>query len=64
MKKCDKAIRRAYRKGREDGFDHGFNVAKMVYTEITADLIRQREELNSEIIMKDSEEEDEDGDTD
>lgn len=50
-KKCDKAIRRAYHKGRRKGFDHGFNVAKMIFTEITADLIRQIEALNNEIIL-------------
>lgn len=66
-KKCDKAIRRAYSKGREDGFDHGVNVTKMIYSEMTAELIRKHqreiEQLNSELILGEEEEED-DGDTD
>ena len=63
-KKCKKAVRKAYHKGREKGFDHGFNVAKMLYNEIAVDLKRQIEELNSEIIVKISEEEDEDNGSD
>lgn len=58
-KKCDKAIRRAYRKGRREGFDHGFNTAKMIFSEIATDLKRQLEELNSELIL--GEEESDDG---
>lgn len=61
-KKCDKALRRAYRKGRKDGFDHGFAVANAVHAEITAELIKDIEALNSELILG-IEEEDEDGDT-
>jgi len=60
-KKCEKALRRAYRKGRKDGFDHGFNTAMMIYTEIAADLKREIEELNSELILG---QEEEDVDTD
>jgi len=55
-KRCEKALRRAYRKGRKDGFDHGFNTAMMIYNEITADLKREIEELNSEIILGGEEE--------
>ncbi len=58
MKRCDKALRKAYRKGRKDGFDHGFNVAKMIYNEVAADLKREIEQLNSELILG---EEDTDG---
>lgn len=58
MKRCDKALRKAYRKGRKDGFDHGFEVAKMIYNEIAADLKREIEQLNSELILG---EEDNDG---
>ena len=58
-KKCDKAIRRAYRKGREKGFDHGVNVAKMIYTEIVVALKQELERLNSELIL--GEEESDDG---
>lgn len=65
-KECDKAIRRAYRKGREDGFDHGVNVTKMIYSEMTAELIRKHqreiEQLNSELILGEEEEEDDGGD--
>ena len=64
-KKCDKALRRAYRKGRKDGFDHGFNLANMIHSAVTAELIRQHqqeiEQLNSELILGEKEEED-DGD--
>lgn len=59
-KKCDKAIRRAYRKGRKDGFDKGIAVAQMIYNKIAVDLKRQLEELNSELIL--GEEEQDDGD--
>lgn len=60
-KKLQKALRRAYRKGRKDGFDHGFNTAMMIYNEVAADLKREIEELNSEIILG---EEDEDAEED
>ena len=53
-----KRLRRAYRKGRKDGFDKGLKVANMIYGEIMAEKIREIERLNSEIIMK---EEDDDG---
>lgn len=57
-KKCDKAIRRAYRKGREEGFDHGLAVAKMVYSEMVAQLKRELEQMNSEFILGEEEEDD------
>ena len=60
VKRCDKALRKAYRKGREDGFDHGFNVAKMIYNEIAVDLKRELEQLNSELILGEEEEDDAD----
>ena len=60
-KKCDKAIRRAYRKGRKDGFDHGFQTAQMIFENLVVDLRMQIEELNSELILG---EEEDDGDTD
>ena len=59
MKKCEKALRRA----RKKGFDHGFNTAKMIFAEIVANLIEKHrieiEELNSQLIL--GEEEDHDG---
>lgn len=55
-KRCDKALRRAYRKGRKEGFDHGFNTAKMIYNAIAVDLKRQIEELNTELIMGEEQE--------
>ena len=60
MKKCDKALRKAYRKGRKDGFDHGFSVAEMIYNEVVAELKQTIEELNSEIILGEGEEDGED----
>lgn len=64
-KRCEKALRRAYRKGRKDGFDHGFNLANMIHSAVTAELIRQHqqeiEQLNTELIM--GEEEDDGLDT-
>lgn len=69
MKRCDKALRKAYRKGRKDGFDHGFNTAKMIFAEAAAMMIedvkmeyrREIEALNSELILATEEEgEDED----
>ena len=58
-KKCEKALRRA----RQEGFDHGFNTAKMVFSEIVATLVekyrREIEALNSEIILGEEEEDDE-----
>ena len=59
-RKCEKAIRRAYHKGREESFDHGINVAKMIYNEIVVALKQEIEALNSEIIVNNNEEEDED----
>lgn len=58
-KKCDKAIRRAYRKGRKQGFDKGFNLAQTIYAAMVADLIRTIEELNTEIIMNEEDNQDE-----
>lgn len=60
-RKAKKAIRHAYHKGRKEGFDHGFNTAKMIYTEIAASLKQEIEQLNTEIIMGSEEEEDEYG---
>lgn len=57
-----KKKKKAYLKGRKDGFDHGFNTAKMIFAAIVADLLRQKEELNNEIIL--GEEEEENGDPD
>ena len=37
MAKAKKKIRKAYHKGREEGFDHGLNGAKMVYAEEVAE---------------------------
>ena len=65
--KIKKALRRAYRKGRKDGFDKGLAVANMIYADIAAELVRENEklkeetaqlkqeveELNNEIIMGD-----------
>ena len=64
MKRCDKALRKAYRKGRKDGFDHGFNVAKMIYNEVATDLKREIEQLNSEIILGEEDDDGEAEDTD
>ena len=57
--------KKAYRKGRKDGFDHGFNTAKMIFAEVAADAVRkavelkrQIEELNSELILGEEEDED------
>ena len=67
-KHCEKEIRRAYRKGRKDGFDHGMAVANAIYAEVTADLIAQHQQeieaLNSEIILGQEEEEGDDEHTD
>lgn len=60
-KKCDKALRRAYRKGRKDGFDHGLSVAQMIYNEIVVSLKRELEKMNSDFIL--GEQEENDGDT-
>ena len=50
MSKLKKAERKAYHKGRKEGFDRGFNTAKMIYNEVVVDLIRQNEALNAEIV--------------
>lgn len=52
-KKVKRKIERAFYKGRKEGFDKGFNTAKMIYNDIAVDLKRQIEELNSEIILGD-----------
>ena len=66
MKK-KKAIRKAYRRGRKEGFDKGFNTARMIFEAVTADAVGkavdlklQIEEMNSEFILGDEEEEVED----
>ena len=59
--KIKKALRKAYRRGRKDGFDHGFNTAKMIYEAIAVEQQRAIEQLNSELILG---EEEEDVDTD
>jgi len=60
MAKGKKKIKRAYYKGREEGFDRGLNVAKMVYADAVAEIVlendalhREIEKLNSEIILGD-----------
>lgn len=60
--------KKAYLKGREEGFDKGFNTAKMIFEAVTADAVQKAidlkkeiEELNSELIIG---EEEDDGDTD
>ena len=63
-KHCEKEIRRAYRKGRKEGFDHGFALANAIHADITAELIKDIEELNSEIILGQEEEEVDDEHTD
>ena len=55
--KIKKAIRRAYRKGRKEGFDKGMAVANMIYADIVAEQIREIERLNTEIIGKGDEDE-------
>ena len=56
-KRIKKKLKKAYLKGRKEGFDHGFNTAKMIYGDIATDLKRQIEELNSEIILGEEEDE-------
>ena len=51
MKRCDKAIRKAYRKGRKEGFDRGFNTARMIFQEVAVNQQREIEKLNSELIL-------------
>lgn len=57
--KIKKALKRAYRRGRKEGFDKGFNTARMIYEQIAVDQKREIEELNSELIL--GQEEDNDG---
>lgn len=64
MKRCDKALRKAYRKGRKEGFDHGFNTARMVYEEMAVQQQREIERLNSEIILGEEGNDGEEEDTD
>ena len=61
MKRCDKAIRKAYRKGRKEGFDRGFNTARMIFQEVAVNQQREIEKLNSELILG---QEEDDVDTD
>lgn len=51
----NKKKKKAYLKGREEGFDKGFSVAKMVYEQIAVYLRLQIEELNSQIILGEEE---------
>lgn len=53
MAKTKKKIKKAYYRGREEGFDKGLQVAKMIYADAVADLVREVERLNSEIILGD-----------
>lgn len=53
MAKNKKKIKKAYYRGREEGFDKGMQVAKMLYEEIALELKREIEKLNSEIIFGD-----------
>ena len=46
-----KALHKAYRWGRKEGYDKGFELAKMIYTEIAAEFKAEVEELNNEIIL-------------
>lgn len=46
-----KKAKKAYQRGRKEGFDKGFKVAQMIYNDIAVDLKRQIEALNSEIIL-------------
>ena len=45
-----KKAEKAYQRGRKEGFDKGFNTARMIYNDIAVDLVRQIEDLNTEII--------------
>lgn len=57
-RKIKKRLKKAYRKGRKEGFDHGFNTAKMIYNEIAVDLKRQIEQMNTEFIIGEEEDDD------
>lgn len=57
MAKDKKAIRKAYHKGRKDGFDRGLSVGKMLYEEIALELKIEIEKLNSEIILGEEDDE-------
>ena len=50
-KKYNKALKKAYRQGRQEGFDRGFRVAKALFEDFATDLKAEVEELNSEIIL-------------
>ena len=54
--KIKKALRRAYHKGRKEGFDKGFAVAKMIFEEIAVAQQIEIEKLNSELILGEEEE--------
>jgi len=56
MPKNKKKIKKAYHQGREEGFDKGLQVAKMLYADAVADLVREVERLNSEIILGEDDE--------
>ena len=51
-------VKKAYHKGRKEGFDRGLNTAKTIYNQIVVDLIRQIEALNTEIVNMCSEDDD------
>jgi len=66
----NKKEKKAYRKGRKEGFDKGFNTAKMIFEAVAVDAIQkaidlkiQIEEMNSEFILGDEEEDDGNTDT-
>ncbi len=53
MKKTKKKIKKAYSRGRKEGFDRGLKVAQMLYNDIAVELKLEIEKLNSEIILGD-----------
>ena len=55
MKKAKKREKKAYHKGRKEGFDKGFNTAKMIFEEIAIAQQREIEKLNSELILGEEE---------
>lgn len=58
-KRNKKAIKKAYRRGRKAGYDHGFRLARWIYAEIAASYKAEIERLNTEIIMGKEEDADE-----
>lgn len=53
MAKAKKKTKKAYHRGREEGFDRGLSVAKMIYNDVVVELKIEIEKLNSEIILGD-----------